>query len=573
MKLRPSYQVPAVEQVLARFDGGEQRTLVVLPTGAGKTVVAGHVAKTILERCPTGRVMVLAHRDELIRQAADKFHRVTGFRPAIEKGEEWSDEDGFFDKTRIVVSSFQTQNAGKRRPRMQRFNPRDFAFLWVDEAHHALADTYRRVIDYYANGNPDLKVLGVTATADRGDGEALGQVFQSVAYAYQMPDMIADGYLVGVRQMRVVIEGLNLSKCRTTAGDINQADAEAQYLLEKPLHGVAHATIEAACGLEQGHLKHVADDADRVSKLAAAIGDNRRRRTLVFTAGVVLAQRLAEIFNRWIPGSAAHVDGAMPLVDRQRTLADFAAGRLQFLSNCMVCTEGYDEPGIELVVCARPTKSRALYCQMVGRGTRPLEVIAGVLGDIETADGRRATIAESDKPHVTVLDFVGNSGKHKLVTAADLLGDERYDPAVVERAAEIAAASDGAVDVQQALDQAQAEVDAEQAAARADAEAAADDADQDDEDALTAGIARRMGVVATASYAVREVDPFNHFDTSAPSENIVRRGGASEKQVKFIVSLSRGSWSMESAMALTAAQASGVIGKLKAARDQQRGAA
>jgi len=562
VKLRPSYQAPAVEQILARFDAGEQRTLVVLPTGAGKTIVAGHVAKTMLARFPGKRVKVLAHRDELIRQAADKFERVTGLRPAIEKGDEWSNEEtGFFDKSRIVVSSFQTQNAG-RTPRMQRFDPRDFAFLWVDEAHHALADSYRRVIEYYAKGNPDLKVLGVTATADRGDGEALGKVFQSVAYSYQMPEMIADGYLVSIRQMRVVIEGLNLSKCRTTAGDINQSDAEVQYLMEKPLHGVAHATIEAACGLEQGKLRHIRDDAARVEKLEAAIGGNRRKRTLIFTAGVALAQRLAEIFNRWIPGSAHYVDGAMPLPDRQRTLADFAAGRLQFLANCMVCTEGYDEPGIELVVCARPTKSRALYAQQIGRGTRPLEAVANVLGDIESAEGRREAIASSEKPHCTVLDFVGNSGKHKLVTAADLLGNERYDPAVIDRAAEIAAETEDGADVQSALERAKAEVEGEQAKSRADAETEAEEAEQDAEDEMVAQIARRMGVVATANYDMREVDPFNHFDTSAPRQDVTRRGGASMPQAKFIVRLSRGVWSLEKALALSPGQASGVIGKL-----------
>jgi superfamily II DNA or RNA helicase len=341
MQLR-CYQSAAVDAVIGRFDAGDQRTLVVLPTGGGKTIVAGHVARRLL--AGGGRVMVVAHRDELVRQAADKFAAVTGIMPAIEKADDRSLEEGIHGPPRIVVSSVQTQVSGRAgSERMRRFHPGDFALLWVDEAHHAPAETWRRVIDYYGQ-NLGCKVLGVTATADRADGEELGQVFQSVAYRYELPDIIEDGYLVPIRQSRVRIDGLDFSRCRTTAGDLNQGDLEAAMLAEKPFHGVAHATIETACGLPRDSMTGIRDDEDRTARLEELIGARgRRRKTLVFTVGIAQAERMAEVFNRWIPQSAASIDGTMTMELRRKTLRWFKDGKIQFLVNCMVCLDDQTE--------------------------------------------------------------------------------------------------------------------------------------------------------------------------------------------------------------------------------------
>jgi superfamily II DNA or RNA helicase len=534
MSLRPrEYQRRAINAILARRAAGDRRTLAVMPTGSGKTVVAAHVADALKGH---GRIMVLCHRDELVRQAVDKFTAVTGVAPAVEKADERSDEDAMFGKPQIVVSSVQTLNSGSDEKgwRMEKFDPKDFAFLWADEAHHSVAKSWGRAIEYFAAGNPDLFVLGVTATPDRADGEALGRVFQSCAFNYELPNIIRDGYLVPVRQRSVTIEGLDFSKVRVTAGDLNAADLEAAMMVEKPLHGIAHATVEIACGLEPGLLHSLRDRPDRDAALNHVLLGKRRRRTLVFCVTVAHAERTAEIINRWLPGAAAHVDGAMAMDRRRKTLADFAEGRIQFLCNCMVASEGFDEPGIELVVMARPTKSRALFCQQVGRGTRPLAVLAGMLGDLPDADARRAVIAASEKPSLVVLDFVGNSGRHKLVTAADVLGGEQYDAEVVERANQ--KAQEQAVDVETALAEAAAEIEDEQEQARREALEAQAAADAE-EQRRQAEAARRAGLVGTAVYRVRDVDGFDPYAIEPPRRSEVSEGGATEGQIGFLVKL------------------------------------
>lgn len=561
------YQREAIAAICQRFDAGDRSTLIVLPTGAGKTIVAAHVADQMLSR---GRVMVLAHRDELIRQAVDKFRTVTGVEPAVEKAGERSMEDGLHGKPQIVVSSFQTQNAGKTKKRMERFDPKEFSFLWIDECHHAVADSFRAVIAYYIKGNPDLKMLGVTATPDRSDDEGLGQIFQSAAYSYELPDAIRDGYLVPIRQRAVVIEGLDFSKCRTTAGDLNALDLEAAMMAEEPLHGVAHATIEIANGLEQHCLQKIKDDPLRASVLSGWLDGKRQRRTLIFTITVKHAAKLAEILNRWQPGSATHVagdggDDGMSLDIRKQRLASFSAGRVQYLVNCMIASEGYDEPGIELVVMGRPTKSRALAVQQIGRGTRPLKDLADILGDFPDDVARRQAIADSPKSFIEILDFVGNSGRHRLVTAADILGGGVYDESIIDRAAELA--QDEAIDVTEALEQAQGEADEDAQMRLMFAENEAAMIEADDERRRSEASKRLAHVVATASYQVTEVDATNPYETTAPQQSHMEIAGnsklATDKQVEFLGKLGV---KRETAMRYSRRQAAAVIENLKAKR-------
>ena len=360
MKLR-SYQEAAVDGIFEAWRSARS-TLLVQPTGTGKTVTFAHV----INRMPMGRALVLAHREELIVQAADKIARVTGAKPDTEMAEMRADH-GMFGKARVVVSSIQTQCAGRNGDtRMKRFDPQEFGLLVVDEAHHATAPTYRRVLEHYGQ-NQDLKILGVTATPDRHDEEALGQVFDSVAFDYELLDAIRDGWLVPIHQRSVVVDGLDYSGVRTTAGDLNGADLARVMEYEETLHGIAHPTVELAAG----------------------------RKALVFAASVAHAERLCEIFNRHSTGCARFVTGTTPKDERRGMLADYAAGKFQMLVNVGVATEGFDEPGIQVVVMARPTKSRALYAQMAGRGTRALP---GLVDAHEAADARRAAIAASAKP-------------------------------------------------------------------------------------------------------------------------------------------------------------------------------
>jgi superfamily II DNA or RNA helicase len=301
MKLR-SYQRQAVDEILAAFRENSS-ALIVIPTGGGKTIV---VASVIAEhhRLCKGRAMVIAHREELIFQAAEKIKRVAGLNVDIEMAEMRA-ASGLLAKAPVIVSSVQTQIAGCNGDgRMSRFDPMEFSLLVTDEAHHAVSPSWRRVIAHY-RANPDLKVLGVTATPDRADEAALGQVFDSVAFDYELPDAIHDGWLVPVMQRTVTVDGLDLSSVRTTAGDLNGADLARVMEYEAVLHEIAHPTFDLA----------------------------GNRKTLIFAASVAHAERLCEILNRHRGGCARFVCGTTPKEERRQMLADYASGRFQFLCN------------------------------------------------------------------------------------------------------------------------------------------------------------------------------------------------------------------------------------------------
>jgi superfamily II DNA or RNA helicase len=449
MNLRP-YQAAASDAIFKEWQEHDS-TLVVMPTGGGKTVLFADVIRRVFPR----RALVIAHREELIFQARDKIQRVTGLSADVEMGDYRAD-GGLFEQARVVVSTIQTQcSGGDGGGRMSKFDPQRFGVLIIDEAHHATSPSYRRVIEYYRT-NPALKVLGVTATPDRADEEALGQVFQSVAFDYEVLDAIHDGWLVPIEQQMVHVEGLDYSDIRTTAGDLNGGDLAAVLDGEKNLQQMASASV-------------------------AIIGD---RRALVFTASVRAAEMTAEIFNRHRPKMAAWVCGKTEREERRRVLADFAAGKVQVVCNCGVLTEGFDDPGVEVVIMGRPTKSRSLYSQMVGRSTRPLP---GVVDGPETAEARKAAIAASAKASCLVVDFVGNAGKHKLVTSADILGGKVSEDAL-EQAMKRVRAAGGPVNMTEALDEAEAELREQKRLAEA---------------------ARRAGLVAKARFTTQSVDPFD----------------------------------------------------------------
>jgi superfamily II DNA or RNA helicase len=467
VKLRP-YQHEAVEAVLREWQE-KTSTLLVLPTGCGKTICFADLIRRIHPR----RVMVLAHREELIFQAQKKIAGVTGFDVQVEMGEFRADLHGLTGAPPVIVSTIQTHcSGGDGGGRMTKFDPMAFGALVIDEAHHATASTYRRVIEWYRR-NPDLKVLGVTATPDRADEEALGQVYESVAFDFEILDAIEGGWLVPIEQQMVQVEGLDFSGVRTTAGDLNGADLAEIMEFEKNLHGIADPAIKI-CG---------------------------ERRALVFATSVVQAERLAEIFNRHREGSAAWVCGKTDKDVRRQMLCDFADGKVQFVVNVGCLTEGFDDAGVEVIVMGRPTKSRCLYAQMVGRATRPAEAIAHVLNDAPSDEARRVMIAGSRKAKCLVVDFVGNSGKHKLCTTADILGGNVSDAAVA-MAFKKARESGAPVDMAQELSAAEVELER-----RRQAEAA-----------------QRARLVARANFRVSSVNPFDVFDITPRRERGWDRG-------------------------------------------------
>lgn len=396
MKLR-DYQKNAECAVIAAWKNGQKRVLVVMPTGTGKTVLFSSICRSQFP----GRTLIIAHREELIWQARDKIQKVTDLRADIEMAQYKAsvDSDLLQPVATVVVATIQTLMSGSRRTK---FNFKDFKCLVIDEAHHATASSYRQLIDLALEQNPNINIVGVTATPDRSDEEALGQIFESVAFDYEILDAINDGWLVPVEQQVVSVDSLDYSSIRTTAGDLNGADLAEVMESEKNLHGVASATIDIA----------------------------GTRRGIGFASSVNHARILSEIFNRHRTGMSNWVCGKTDKIERKQIIADFARGKTQFLWNCGVFTEGFDDSGVEIISMGRPTKSRSLYAQMAGRATRPHESIAHALNDVPDACLRRMMIKRSIKPSCLILDFAGNSGKHKLITTADILGGNVSDEAV-----------------------------------------------------------------------------------------------------------------------------------------------
>lgn len=398
MKQR-DYQMRSINSVFEARRNGVRSVLGVAATGTGKTIIFSGVIRKMFPL----RTMVIAHRQELIWQAHDKIQKVTGLQVDVEMGEHKASMDASLFKPRAaaVVSTVQTHVAGgDGGGRIGKFDPMDFGLLIIDEAHHATSPSYRRIIDYYKT-NPNLFVFGVTATPDRSDEMALGQVFDEVAFTYEVIDAIKDGWLVPIEQQMVSVEALDFSRVRTTAGDLNGADLAALMESEKNLHGVASATIDI-------------------------IGS---RRGIGFAASVNHARTLSEIFNRHRMGMSAWVSGKTDKDERKQIVKDFAQGKIQWLWNCGVFTEGFDDAGVEVISMARPTESRSLYSQMAGRATRPHDSIATRLNSCPAAVVRRLMIERSVKPSCLIIDFVGNSGRHKLVTTADILGGNVSDAA------------------------------------------------------------------------------------------------------------------------------------------------
>jgi len=470
MKLR-DYQTKCVQAVIDCWKE-HPSCVVVLPTGCGKTVVFAEIVRRRLESFTdpgeesNAHAMILAHREELVMQAKEKIESVTGKTAVIEMGE-FKAGDFFGRRHPVVVSSVQTQIT----ERMNRFNPDDYQTLVIDEAHHATAKSYRRCIDHYMQ-NGDCRLLGVTATPDRADEKALGQVFDAVAFEYSVLDAVRDGWLVPVRQKLVKVGTLDFSGISTTAGDFNQGELSQIVEEEQNLHSVAVPTVQI-CG---------------------------RRRAIVFAVTVKQAERLCEILNRMRGGCAEWLCGKTPKEERHQILERFRAGGTQFVVNVGVLTEGFDDAGVEVVVMARPTKSRALYAQMAGRATRPAAEIAGRLGACEAGEKRCALIAASSKPSCLIIDFVGNAGRHKLVTTADILGGKEDDPDE-EQAREMARrrceASEEGLDMAEEIDRAREEI----VRTRAEVEAR-----------KLADAKARSFITATARFVAISVDPFDVLD-------------------------------------------------------------
>lgn len=482
MELR-DYQEDAVTAAMSAMRGGGS-TLLVMATGLGKTIVFAEVVRRYMAQGTGRRALVLAHRQELIHQAADKMRRVVQCDVEIEMGDLRASEN-FYSRAPVIVSSVQTQVAGRgSTQRMHKFKPEQFGIVIVDEAHHAVGASYRKTLDHFTRGG--CRVLGVTATPDRADEAALGTIFDSVAFEFGIREGIMGGWLVPIMQRLVSVTSLDFSTCRTTAGDLNGADLDSVMQYEETLHGMVYPTLEIA-------------------------GD---RRGIIFAASVAHAERICEIVNRHKPGSAVFVYASTPPDERRQLFAGFAEGRYQWLVNVGIATEGWDDAaldgrGVQVIAMMRPTKSRSLYCQMIGRGTRPLP---RTVDGIALAEDRRSAIASSAKPSLTVLDFCGNAGRHRLVHVADALAGKDPD----EMAGDI-------VRRDMERDAHANEVDALAMLTRAEVQAAKE------REAQT-----RRGLIVRAGYRSQEINPFTLIDL-APNREMQANGvPASDKQLAML---------------------------------------
>lgn len=364
------YQSEALAAVEAQWSEGINRPVVVLPTGAGKTVCFSGLIASAIEglRKEGKRVLVLAHREELLEQAEAKIKAmVPGVWTCVLKGSRGASKHQFAD---VIVASVQTLARPKRRAAVDRIG-----LVIVDECHRYAAKSYRDVLEHYGcMDERATKTVGFTATLTRMDG-GLPEVWQSVAYQKKIHWMIKNGYLVAPVARSIEVPGLNLASTRVTGGDLNTGDLASAL---EDSHAFA-AIAETWCA------------------------EASERPTIVFMPDVRTAEAQAEAFRTVCGTTAEVITGAKASTERKAAYERFASGETRILVSCMVLTEGFDAPHTSCVIIGRPTLNPGLYIQMVGRGLR--------------------LHPESGKTDCLILDIAGASLKHNLAGVNDLESD------------------------------------------------------------------------------------------------------------------------------------------------------
>lgn len=530
--LRP-YQVG---YVTGNFEGWKtaRSGLNVAATGAGKTITGSATIKAWLETHDTD-VLWIAHRRELNRQAIESIERVTGHKPDLEMGNDRVDTRANLlgSGSRVVVASIQSLNAGRRctecsgtggvlvpchckgknpecgdcegsgkRPskqncplclggtirRLQKFSPERFGLTCVDESHRSLSTSYRRVLNWFSQCKEN-KFLFLTATPQRSGNQSLGIIcdfasgisgkphFGKDAESAEIADLkwcVDHGWLCPVAQRFIECTHLDLSHVHTKGGELDDAELQEALMEERTIHEMVMGTVQ-----------HTGN-----------------KKTVVFCTDCSHAEAVTDLFNRYKPNSARLVTGKTEEEERAKTLADHKAGAFQYLCNVDVLTEGYDDPGIEVVAMMRPHKTAGAYIQKVGRGARPIAPPTQA-----TVEERRQFIASSSKPRAEVIDFCGENGRHKLISILDVLCGSGLSQELLDRAKRIAMKSHDAEDPESLLKEAEKQLKEEEERKRKELEAK-----------------RRAAIAAReAQFRVTERDPFSWWDklpkaTSLPME-------------------------------------------------------
>ncbi len=391
------YQKDLCERVRKAWET-HQSTAIIAATGTGKTEMYSSLAVE-----EPGRVLVLVHRDYLISQPIERLRQVGFEDVAVEKAEERS-ELGFL-KAKVVFASVQSIGPISQEKRLRTFNPFDFSLVIVDEGHRGTSSSYRRVLDHFKN-NPRVKILIVTATPNRKDGIALGNICDSVAGVYGPSAAMREGWIVPVKFYRRDVASLDFSNVRLRGTELDPEQVQNLLMQEKPLHEVC-----------------------------ASLADDRGP-TIIFCPEVKIARAYSELMNhRYRPGRAKMLHAESPDDEREEAGKMLAQGEIDYIFNVNLYTEGYDLPNLLRVVWAAPTASLVRYTQGIGRVFRPHPSLRGhLLGGPEEAAQRRGLIDQSPKPFGIVVTYYPVNCRHELCDSIDILGGEDLSPDVKKAA-------------------------------------------------------------------------------------------------------------------------------------------
>lgn len=392
------YQHDAVDGIRSAHER-YRSTACIIPTGGGKT--EAYLALAVSE---PGRVLVLVHRDYLIRSPIERLEKVGFSDVAVEKAEERAEKNG--RRAKVVFASIMSIGPEARASRLETFDPKDFSLVVIDEGHRATGKIYRRVQNYFEAGNPRLKVLILTATPKRGDGVALSNVCDSVAYEMTPAQAAEEGWIVPPRFFLRDVPELDFSQVALKGSDMDPEQMSQALTEEKPLH-----------------------------KICASLAEFRGP-TVIFFPRVQAAMTFEAVFSRRYRSTCSMVvhEGTSD-EDMERATRGLADGTIDYLFNVEKVTEGYDVPRLERVVWAAPTASILRWTQGSGRGFRPDPSIAHqLLGNREDAPKRRELIANSPKPFCSIVTYFPSNCRHQICSAVDLLGGKDIPPDVKKAA-------------------------------------------------------------------------------------------------------------------------------------------
>ena len=465
-KERP-YQTQAREAVLKAFES-QDAVIIEMATGLGKT----EIFTQLLKEWGVGRCLVIAPQLTLIEQAFKKIYKRTGVAPGVEQAQNWSDETPW-GRSPFVVASKATLERG----RYERI--RDVGLVIVDECHMSITENWAKMLTHFVKDG--AKILGVTATAKRHDKRSMKNVYQGCAFQYGIVDGIRDGWLVNARTLCVELQSLDLSdvsSSNTALGrDFNQLELNAKLESWETIFEIAEVTAKETAGLKTAVYCSSVEEARMVS------------------------ERLSDHYgfkSAWI---CADTSKCTP-EQRHNALRSFTndPDGITHICNVGILTTGWDFPGLQAIVMARPTKSKALYTQIFGRGTRPLEGVVDF--DDSTAELRRKAIAESGKPNFKMIDLVDASLIHKIITSPDVMAGS-WGMEVIEK---VKKRLDEELDLDDALEQASEEVQEEK------------------ERREKAEREHRAMIEAKARYRLREIDPFNADNLEVKSTKRGQKG-------------------------------------------------